>query len=496
MKKILFSALLALTFAACQKNDIDISTIPVVGEKMTLTAVIGGSTRLSMDDTTTANTIKLAWSENDEIVVHYTDGTTDHEDTFTWVEGNTFEGILSATPAEGKFTNVTYNADADFTKQDGSLSDDFVWMETGEAAVGSTLSFEHKSAILKPDFESFSIQSIPQNADVTITGVHTNSGSLTFTAGNEFKYIYLPMGDKKFEKYSTLSFTVKVGENKYSGSTTPSSKVIEAGKLYTPPVNKSCYITYTADKKISVTSSNTLSIKYGGFRHDYENPNGCLEIYSTLPEIPANTFSGNTAIISSMTLPHCVTSISNSAFSDCTNLTNINLSRNLTNISGGAFYKCKSLTSIDFPNGLTTIGNSAFEYCEKLKSVNFPNSLTTIGEYAFRFCTELENIDLPEGLETIKRYAFNSCRKEKDIVIPSTVTYIGSYAFSSNTVGDNSAVTVTVKAINPPTLESNNVFNDRNITAIYVPAESVNNYKTADKWSSYADKIKAIPVPM
>ncbi len=488
MKKIFFSTLLALAFVACEKNDIATIETPAASKEITLTAVIEGATRLSMQPTG-SNTINLAWSEDDKIIVHYTDGTTTYDDEFSYVGNNKFVGSLSATPADGKFTNVTYNADADFTLQDGSLSDDYVWMETGETAVGSTLTFKHKTAILKPDFSSFGIQSIPQNAIVTITGVHTDTGSLSFKAGNAFKYIYLPMGDKKFAANSTLSFSVKDGETIYLGSTTPSSKVIEAGKVYTPPVNKNSYITYTATAKVTPVQLTT-----GYKSNEFSSGNGILELDGSPTQIKNNSFKDKTAI-KSMTLPHCVTSIGNDAFSGCTNLTNINLSRNLTNISGGAFYYCTSLTSIDFPNGLTTIGNAAFQNCEKLKSVNFPNSLTTIGEYAFKSCTELENIDLPEGLETIKSNAFLSCRKDKDIVIPSTVTYIGSYAFSSNTVGDNSAVTVTVKAINPPTLGSY-VFSTRNITAIYVPKDSVETYKAANGWSTYADVIKAIPVPM
>ena len=33
----------------------------------------------------------------------------------------------------------------------------------------------------------------------------------------------------------------------------------------------------------------------------------------------------------------------------------------------------------------------------------------------------------------------------------------------------------------------------RNVTTIYVPASSVNSYKSADGWKDYANSIQAIP---
>ncbi len=50
---------------------------------------------------------------------------------------------------------------------------------------------------------------------------------------------------------------------------------------------------------------------------------------------------------------------------------------------------------------------------------------------------------------------------------------------------------MTVNAVTPPKLGSDAI--PTTIQTIYVPANSVNAYKSAHKWSSYADKIKAIP---
>jgi len=55
-------------------------------------------------------------------------------------------------------------------------------------------------------------------------------------------------------------------------------------------------------------------------------------------------------------------------------------------------------------------------------------------------------------------------------------------------------ISVTILATTPPTLNSSSEFNN-NATGrkIYVPSESVETYKAASSWSSYASYIEAIP---
>jgi hypothetical protein len=66
------------------------------------------------------------------------------------------------------------------------------------------------------------------------------------------------------------------------------------------------------------------------------------------------------------------------------------------------------------------------------------------------------------------------------------VTSIGGGAFS----GCSSLTSITCEATIPPTLGLSN--NLSSVTAVYVPAESVDAYKTAINWSYYADKIQPI----
>ena len=53
----------------------------------------------------------------------------------------------------------------------------------------------------------------------------------------------------------------------------------------------------------------------------------------------------------------------------------------VTTISGSAFYQCTSLTSVTIPSSVTTIDYDAFRLCESLTSVTIPTSVTTIGDY-------------------------------------------------------------------------------------------------------------------
>ena len=74
----------------------------------------------------------------------------------------------------------------------------------------------------------------------------------------------------------------------------------------------------------------------------------------------------------------------------------------------------------------------------------------------------------------------------RTVTIGTGITAIGDRAFHMSELE-----TLTVKADTPPTLGSN-ALADTSITAIYVPAASLNAYKKATGWSDFSSSIQSI----
>ena len=194
-------------------------------------------------------------------------------------------------------------------------------------------------------------------------------------------------------------------------------------------------------------------------------------------------------IIKRAIISNTFTSIGDNAFNGCSGLTNIEIPNSVTNIGKYAFQGCSSVTNINIPNGITSIGNYTFQTCRSLTSITIPSSVTEIGYYAFQMCISLTSIELPSGVTSIDNCAFNACGDLTSIELPSGVTSIGDNVFNAC----NSLSNVTVLATTPPTLGSSVFDNNASGRKIYVPSASVNAYKAATNWSTYANQIQAIP---
>lgn len=178
------------------------------------------------------------------------------------------------------------------------------------------------------------------------------------------------------------------------------------------------------------------------------------------------------------------TSIGDNAFYSCSGLTSCTIGSGVTSIDNDAFYHCSSLTSINIPNRVTTIGDFAFRECTSLTSCTIGSSVTSIGDNAFDSCSSLISIDIPDSVTSIGRFAFNNCSSLTSCTIGSGVTSIGTSAFSRC----SGLTSITVNATTPPTL-GGNAFYSTNNCPIYVPCDSVDTYKVASGWSSYASRI-------
>ena len=141
------------------------------------------------------------------------------------------------------------------------------------------------------------------------------------------------------------------------------------------------------------------------------------------------------------------------------------------------------------PNNITQIGASAFTQCYNITDVSIPSSVTTILNTAFLNCTALTSINIPDSVTSIGVNAFNGCNSLTTVVIGSGTSSILGSAFLNCT----SLTSVTINRTTPPTLGNNDVFRNTNNCPIYVPASSVETYKTASTaWRNLASRIQAI----
>ena len=124
-----------------------------------------------------------------------------------------------------------------------------------------------------------------------------------------------------------------------------------------------------------------------------------------------------------------VTSIGDSAFYRCSDLTSITIPEGVTSIGEDAFSGCNGLTSISIPEGVTSIGNYAFSDCSGLTSISIPEGVMSIGDGTFMFCSGLTSVSISEGLTSIGYRAFEGCSGLTSISIPEGVTSIGEDAF-------------------------------------------------------------------
>lgn len=180
-------------------------------------------------------------------------------------------------------------------------------------------------------------------------------------------------------------------------------------------------------------------------------------------------FPGHTNNLVSITIPNSVTRIERLAFSECLKLKSINIPYSITYIGTEAFYSCESLTSIIIPDSVTYIGERCFQYCYSLASYVLSSSITIIKESLFDACTALRSVVIPSGITKIEAAAYDRCNQLSEVI---------------------------VNAVIPPNLypeQNTGIYNQFENNApgrlIKVPSSSVNAYKTADGWSTYADSI-------
>ena len=158
----------------------------------------------------------------------------------------------------------------------------------------------------------------------------------------------------------------------------------------------------------------------------------------------------------------------------------------VTTIGNSAFQGCSTLMSITLPDGVKSIGAKAFRDCNGLFNITIPSSVMSIGDEAFWYCTSLPDITIPNSFKLIGTNVFYNCKLLTSVVFSEGITSLGNIGHML--YGCWNLTSIYCKPTTPPYIEPGASFPD-NITNIYVPQESVANYKEADGWVNCAEKI-------
>ena len=179
-----------------------------------------------------------------------------------------------------------------------------------------------------------------------------------------------------------------------------------------------------------------------------------------------------------------ITNIGSSAFSGCTNVTEVTLN-NTGTIGANAFSSCTALTRLNIGSGVTNLSSKftsgsinysdgyPFNNCSKLATINIsdfksfnaitnldyltsssygtaeektlmvngtthpstselviPEGMTEIKNAAIRYFKNVTKIKIPSTVTAIKNDNFEYCKYLTEITLPSTVTSVGIYAFA------------------------------------------------------------------
>lgn len=196
----------------------------------------------------------------------------------------------------------------------------------------------------------------------------------------------------------------------------------------------------------------------------------------------------------------------------------------LTTIEHHAFtYSgAEGVTMDNLPSSIRTIGDYAFFHATHSNmDIKFPSALTALGAYSYvsserKLQNSLDVTNLSK-IKTFPAHAFKNNAFNCDLIVPSTMTAIGGYAnyggcfkniyFNSNltSLSGYSFGAITTDPISnfylrtvnfsqetPPTTVGSNVFALQNMDngfKIYVPDNSVEEYKAVTNFVKYADYI-------
>ena len=179
--------------------------------------------------------------------------------------------------------------------------------------------------------------------------------------------------------------------------------------------------------------------------------NPATYLVQSVGQIGESAFANCTSM-TNLTIDTCVTTIGNTAFQNCYGLEDVTILNkgdigaqafkgsstqnpatytisNVGSIGESAFADCSKLQKARLGNQISSINQSAFSGCVLLDSITMPNTISSLGASAFYNCAKLAYAKLSNQLTSVGQSAFAGCSSLPELFIPKSVTSIGNGTF-------------------------------------------------------------------
>ena len=134
-------------------------------------------------------------------------------------------------------------------------------------------------------------------------------------------------------------------------------------------------------------------------------------------------------------------------------------------------------------DGITSVGKNMFAYIGALEEVEIAGSVETLGDYSFYNCDNIKKMVFSEGIKNFNEYSFFTySRSTSSITLPSTTEFIGNSAFMFPSLEEVICLASVV-----PKSGSDIPFSYVSFTVLYVPKESIDDYKADAHWSIFRE---------
>ena len=256
--------------------------------------------------------------------------------------------------------------------------------------------------------------------------------------------------------------------------------------------------------------------------NDYKNEVEHLDLPDGLTGIGTYAFHSFKAL-KDVRVPESLTYIEQYSFQGCRALEEFRMSEGVTMIGSHAFSECYSLTTLAVPNSATDLKYQAFD---RVPNVSYADGRTkdygarcvnghvegamvytneskaalaacsavlrgeivvdpevrTICERAFTNCYQMTSVVFGDAVTLIDNYALEDCDAVESITLGSGIVTLNRYSLECENVKR-----VYSKALVPPIDISSYTFYGARLSeaVLYVPAESVAAYQTADVWKEF-----------